>query len=250
MTMTWEQLKAKSDPKLIGLQPVVLAAVLCLMKTCFIRNIPILITQGLRTIQAQNELYAQGRTQAQIEAAGITGVTARPDLQVVTNARGGYSYHNFGLAVDFALLANDGKQVSWDLNRDGNANRRKDWDEVVEVAKKLGFEWGGDFVSIHDAPHLEMTFGLSTAELRAGNLPKTSQTQPVYRQMMKMEEEQRVNKDNHVTVRVNGARIGEGILDGSITYAPVRAVAEALGASVVYDSKTLTVNVTGKEAAK
>ncbi|WP_310549940.1 M15 family metallopeptidase [Paenibacillus glufosinatiresistens] len=248
--LTVEAVKAKSNSKLVGLHPAVLAATLTLIKRCYATGIPIVITQGLRTIQAQNELYAQGRTQAQLQAAGITGVTARPDLPVVTNARGGYSYHNFGLAVDFALLANDGKQVSWDLNRDANANRRKDWDEVVEAAKKLGFEWGGDFVSIHDAPHLEMTFGLSTAELRAGNLPKTSQTQPVYRQMMKMEEEQRVNKDTHVTVRVNGARIGEGILDGGITYAPVRAVAEALGASVVYDSKTLTVNVTGKEAAK
>jgi peptidoglycan L-alanyl-D-glutamate endopeptidase CwlK len=52
-------------------------------------NMAIRIVQGLRTIDEQNALYAQGRT--------------KPGNKV-TNAKGGSSYHNYGLAVDFALL--------------------------------------------------------------------------------------------------------------------------------------------------
>src|SRR5947209_4113201 len=43
------------------------------------------VTQGLRTVEEQDALYAQGRT-----APG----------KIVTNCPGGLSYHNFGLAVD------------------------------------------------------------------------------------------------------------------------------------------------------
>jgi peptidoglycan L-alanyl-D-glutamate endopeptidase CwlK len=89
----------------------------------------------------------------------------------VTNAKGGTSYHNFGLAIDFALLLPDGKQVSWDLKRDGDGDKVADWTEVVQEAKALGFEWGGDFVSIKDAPHFQMAFGLTTSQLRAGTKP-------------------------------------------------------------------------------
>ncbi|WP_305953442.1 M15 family metallopeptidase [Paenibacillus sp. P32E] len=68
----------------------------------------IVITQGLRTIAEQDALYAQGRT--------------KPG-QIVTNARGRTSYHNFGLAVDFALLLPNGSSVSWDTARDGDGDK-------------------------------------------------------------------------------------------------------------------------------
>ncbi|MNL11769.1 Peptidoglycan L-alanyl-D-glutamate endopeptidase CwlK precursor [compost metagenome] len=47
----------------------------------------------------------------------------------------------------------------------------KNWMTVVEEAKKLGFTWGGDWVKFKDNPHLEMTFGLTTSQLRAGKKP-------------------------------------------------------------------------------
>jgi len=50
------------------------------------------IVQGLRTIEEQNDLYAQGRTK---------------QGKKVTNAKGGSSFHNYGLAVDFCLLIDD-----------------------------------------------------------------------------------------------------------------------------------------------
>lgn len=169
--LTLDQVKSKSSTRLIGLHPVVLAAATVLIERCYARGVPILITQGLRTIAEQNGLFAQGRTQAELNAAGLSSVKAQPDKPKVTNAKGGTSYHNFGLAIDFALLLPDGKQVSWDLKRDGDGDKVADWTEVVQEAKALGFEWGGDFVSIKDAPHFQMTFGLTTSQLRAGAKP-------------------------------------------------------------------------------
>ncbi|MEK4193300.1 M15 family metallopeptidase [Paenibacillus sp. FSL L8-0323] len=154
--LTLDQVKSKSSTRLIGLHPVVLAAATALIERCYARGVPILITQGLRTIAEQDALYAQGRT--------------KPG-NIVTNAKGGTSYHNFGLAIDFALLLPDGKQVSWDLKRDGDDDKVADWTEVVQEAKALGFEWGGDFVSIKDAPHFQITFGMTTSQLRAGAKP-------------------------------------------------------------------------------
>jgi peptidoglycan L-alanyl-D-glutamate endopeptidase CwlK len=154
--LTLDQVKSKSSTRLIGLHPVVLTAATVLIERCYARGVPVLITQGLRTIAEQDALYAQGRT--------------KPG-NIVTNAKGGTSYHNFGLAIDFALLLPDRKQVSWDLKRDGDGDKVADWTEVVQEAKALGFEWGGDSISIKDAPHFQMTFGLATSQLRAGTKP-------------------------------------------------------------------------------
>lgn len=52
------------------------------------KGLNIFVAQGMRTIAEQNELYKQGRTKKG---------------PVVTWVRGGSSYHNYGLAVDFAF---------------------------------------------------------------------------------------------------------------------------------------------------
>lgn len=70
--------------------------------------------------------------------------------------------------------------MSWDLKRDGDGDKVADWSEVVQEAKALGFEWGGDFVSIKDAPHFQMTFGLRTSQLRAGKEPTAAQVKAAY----------------------------------------------------------------------
>jgi peptidoglycan LD-endopeptidase CwlK len=119
------------------------------------QGINIVITQDFRSVEEQNELYAKGRTS---------------EGEIVTNAKGGESYHNFGLAIDFALLSIDGA-VIWDMEYDGNGNSRADWGEVVEIAKGLGFEWGGDWRSFKDYPHLQYDFGLSIWELQRGKRP-------------------------------------------------------------------------------
>lgn len=154
--LTLDQVKLKSMPKIEKLHPVLVVATVALIERCYARGVNIVITQGLRTIAEQDALYAQGRM--------------KPG-SIVTNARGGYSYHNYGLAVDFALLLPNGISVSWDMNRDDDSDKVSDWQEVVKEAKALGFESGGDWTTFKDYPHLQMTFGLTLAALRAGQKP-------------------------------------------------------------------------------
>jgi peptidoglycan LD-endopeptidase CwlK len=118
-------------------------------------GIVVLITDGFRSIEEQNTIYEQGRT-----AEG----------NIVTNAKGGESYHNYGLAIDFALETPSG-DVIWDRQYDRNQNGRSDWSEVVKIAKSLGFEWGGDWKDFKDYPHLQMDFGLTIADLQNGQRP-------------------------------------------------------------------------------
>lgn len=106
-------------------------------------------TYTLRTMSEQQAIYAQGRT------------TKGP---IVTNAKPGYSYHNYGLAIDFAFVI-DGQTASWDMNKDWDNDKKNDWMEVVEVFEKYGWEWGGRWTSFKDYPHFQKTFGWKVADL-------------------------------------------------------------------------------------
>lgn len=99
------------------------------------------VTSGYRSIEEQNELYAQGRT---------------TEGKVVTNAKGGQSYHNFGVAIDIVEIK--GGKALWS-NPDQQA--------IADLGKSIGFEWGGDWKSFKDKPHFQMTFGYSTSQMFA-----------------------------------------------------------------------------------
>jgi peptidoglycan L-alanyl-D-glutamate endopeptidase CwlK len=99
------------------------------------------IVQGLRTFEEQNALYLK-----------------RPK---VTNAKGGQSYHNYGLAIDFCLII-DGKEVIWNTSKDFDGDQIADWLEVVQIFVKAGWYWGKAF---NDLPHLEKTFGLNWRDM-------------------------------------------------------------------------------------
>ena len=98
---------------------------------------------GYRSLPDQKETYAQGRT--------VPG-------PIVTDARPGFSYHNYGLALDlvFEHVAGD---PSWSYSHD--------WNTLGAIGKSLGFEWGGDWPDpyIHDYPHFQMTFDISVQRL-------------------------------------------------------------------------------------
>lgn len=121
------------------------------------KEITIRIVQGLRTIDEQNELYALGRTKKNPDGAS----KKRPLGNIVTNAKGGSSYHNYGLAFDFAFLEKNDNEISWDTKKDWDGDMLSDWLEVVQIFTKAGYKWGGSFISIKDFPHLEKTFGLN-----------------------------------------------------------------------------------------
>jgi peptidoglycan L-alanyl-D-glutamate endopeptidase CwlK len=108
-----------------------------------------IVVQGLRTFEYQQQLFDQGRTKAG---------------NIVTNARPGLSYHNYGLAVDYALLI-DGKTISWAFDKDWDADKIADFMEIVQVHKEFGWAWGGLFHTILDKPHFEKSFSLSVRQL-------------------------------------------------------------------------------------
>ncbi|GBF73037.1 hypothetical protein PA598K_01322 [Paenibacillus sp. 598K] len=230
--LTRDQVQSKSQARLSGLLPVVRLAAERLIDRCYARGVPIVITQGLRTIAEQDALYAQGRT--------------KPGAKV-TNARGGYSYHNFGAAIDFALLLPDGRNVSWDMTRDGNGNKLRDWMEVAEEGKKLGFAWGGDWKDFKDNPHFEMTFGLTTAQYRAGRRPTQAQIEAATRRILDGD----APEPKHPACRivVNGVEVASGLLIDGRAYAALRAVGEAAGCVIGWDNVTKTATVNGKPVA-
>ncbi len=89
-----------------------------------------------RTNEEQDELFAK-----------------RPK---VTNAKGGQSIHNYGLAFDIVILFDkDGngtfETASWKVDRYFMI--------VVDYFKSKGYEWGGDWNKFQDRPHFQKSFG-------------------------------------------------------------------------------------------
>lgn len=132
-----------------GTHKVVRESALELIKRAYKEDINVQISEGHRSNARQNQLYAQGRT---------------TPGNIVTNARAGQSWHNYGIAVDFFLTSNDGNKALWTVN--------KDWRRAAQIGKSLGFTWGGDWDGFVDNPHLQMSAGLSLSDLRAGKRPK------------------------------------------------------------------------------
>ena len=115
-----------------------------------------------RSIQEQDELYAQGRTKL-FDNNGKR-------LGIVTKAKGGQSIHNYHLAWDIVLLLdkdNNGtfESASWDSKVDFDKDGTADWDEVVRYFKSIGAVWGGDW-KFTDKPHFEITFDKTWKDLK------------------------------------------------------------------------------------
>ena len=113
------------------------------------QRIKLQVLSTYRDYEAQDKLYAQGRT-----APG----------KIVTNARGGQSWHNHRCAADIGVVV-DGK-LTWD----------KPWyEELGLIAKEQGLTWGGDWngdgvkqKADFDLDHFQWTGGLTLADLQAG----------------------------------------------------------------------------------
>jgi len=118
-----------SYEKIMGLHPMIRYEILHLIKKCIDSNVNIRVVQGYRTFAEQEALYAQGRS--------------KPG-PIVTNARGGWSNHNYGLACyseDTEILTKEGFKKFYDL---------KPTDEVATFKDEVGkFEIPKHFISYH-----------------------------------------------------------------------------------------------------
>lgn len=101
------------------------------------QGIYICIAQGYRSIAEQNALYRIGRR-------GIPG-EAR-----VTNAPGGSSNHNYGVAVDLCIYPDTFLEVKFLQPSDSRMKK------IVAAMKRRGFKWGGDWSGFPDYPHFEL----------------------------------------------------------------------------------------------
>lgn len=137
---TWDKY---TNSRLRQLHPSIQPKVLKVINDLSKQGINIRITGDghYRTFKEQDDLYAKGRT-----APGT----------IVTNARAGESWHNYGLALDVVEIK-DG-QALWN-----SPNRQT----IADAFKAEGFEWGGDFRSFKDYPHFQYTHGLTIAQARA-----------------------------------------------------------------------------------
>ena len=112
------------------------------LNKCAKQGLYLIITEGFRTVQYQDELYAKGRT--------------KPGNKV-TNARGRdySSQHQWGIAFDIAI--NDPKKLY-------NDTLMK---KAGYIGKMCGLGWGGDWKSIVDLPHFYLTpWGSTTVALK------------------------------------------------------------------------------------
>lgn len=101
---------------------------------------------GNRTWAEQDALYAQGRT--------LPGAR-------VTNARGGYSNHNFGIAGDCGVF------MGGSYLDESNPRLAARVHKACSLhAGRCGLEWGGGWNSIKDLPHYEVAKLLDMAQRR------------------------------------------------------------------------------------
>lgn len=101
------------------------------------------IISGTRSYEEQNRLFRRGRY-------GNAG-------PIVTNARGGRSLHNFGLAWDIGVFGPDGSYLT----------APEPYDRAAEAGLADGLEWGGHNRRFVDRPHFHLATRLGVAELRA-----------------------------------------------------------------------------------
>lgn len=92
------------------------------------------ILSGTRTYAQQDELYGHGRN-------GDTN-------PIVTNAKGGQSNHNFGIAWDIGLFDTNGNYISSD---DGYISF-----STMVLPMMTTIEWGGNWIDFKDYPHYQL----------------------------------------------------------------------------------------------
>jgi peptidoglycan L-alanyl-D-glutamate endopeptidase CwlK len=121
-------------------------------------GIQIKVISGTRSFEEQDALFAKGRT-----APGPK----------VTNARGGFSNHNFGIAFDIGVFS-------------GNRYLPESpkYKAVGVLGMELGLEWGGNWTTIVDQPHFQLrpawAQDLPEREMLASLRERLASGQPVF----------------------------------------------------------------------
>lgn len=134
---------AISTARLKTVHPLLARAINTMSDMLEQEKIFIRVTQALRSWNQQAALYAKGRD--------ADGNVINKAL-VVTNAKPGHGWHEFGLAVD--VCPGDQMQQGW--TPDWNVGHPQ-WKRIVAVGISLGLESGSTWRTFVDYPHFQMT---------------------------------------------------------------------------------------------
>jgi hypothetical protein len=130
--------RALSEGKLL---PMVERKMEALLDLCEQNGVAIKVTSTMRSCEAQNALYAQGRT---------------TPGKIVTNAKCGESAHNFGVAFDICF------NTATPYNGP--------WEKVGTLGESLGLEWGGRWTTFVDKPHFQLLFEYTLKDFKTGKV--------------------------------------------------------------------------------
>ena len=125
-----DEVDARSEKNIGSVLPEVQPIARTLVQKAALNRIRIKVISGLRTFEEQDALFAKGRT--------------KPGPKV-TNARGGHSNHNFGIAFDIGVF--EGSTYLPESDK---------YKAVGALGTDLGLEWGGNWRSIVDQPHFQL----------------------------------------------------------------------------------------------
>lgn len=103
-------------------------------------NVTFEVLSGLRSYSQQAALYAQGRTRLG---------------KIVTKARPGSSWHNYGLAIDLGLF-----KAGVYLDEKNPALADRVYAELGALAKTMDIEWAGYWTSFTETPHFQYRPGI------------------------------------------------------------------------------------------
>lgn len=131
------------------LYPPFVSKIQQLLENCFKLNAEYYAYSGYRSYDEQAAIYAKGRTVPCVNCVA-KGLKDPKCGHFETKAPPGWSAHNYGFAVDFALdgdLNKKGLQPDWDA---------KSYDLLAKEAEKLGLEAGQHWASFKDSPHIQV----------------------------------------------------------------------------------------------
>ena len=131
------------------LYPTVAGKAYTFVERCRQAGIDLLVTSTYRDKQSQDALYAQGRSK---------------EGKIVTNAKGGQSFHNYRVALDVVPLRS-GKPVWGTTAPDDKAL----WAKVGEIGEACGLTWSGRWKGkMREMAHFQYTSGLTLEDFQAG----------------------------------------------------------------------------------
>lgn len=143
------------DPKdhLSRMHPEFKRRFLAVVAALAAKGMRIRVTDGLRTFEEQDKLFQKGRHLVNGEWKCIHTKCRN----TVTNARGGRSNHNYGMALDCYPVI-DGKVHFFAPASPATLKKRvMEVQEAIGVeSERVGLTWGGRWTSPFDPPHVQL----------------------------------------------------------------------------------------------